>query len=279
MKRPVLMAAWIGFGMTAAVCAQPLGIDPSEKFAYVETAGWINHAPAGSGVAVHFDGRQGYLSGHAWGENIGWIKFGDHDGGPYDNTSATNWGVNLDANGRLSGFAWSENAGWIVWSTATHQASIDLADGRFSGYAWSEGLGWIRFRGPATNYAVRALAFIPGALGTPAWWLNVHGVGELDDEGDGVPAWQEYIADTNPNNPTSFFRLVSIGHHPAPTVQFQSSAQRYYSLQRRDPSGVADVWMDVPGQTNVAGIGALMSLNDAAGPTSMLYRVGVKVLP
>ncbi len=42
------------------------------------------------------------LSEYAWSETIGWVKF-----------SGSNYGVNIDDDGKLSGYAWSENVGWI----------------------------------------------------------------------------------------------------------------------------------------------------------------------
>ena len=38
---------------------------------------------------------------------------GSAGGGPYANTTSNNWGVNLAANGDLSGYAWGENIGWL----------------------------------------------------------------------------------------------------------------------------------------------------------------------
>jgi len=255
-----------------------IGIDPTNRFAWGENVGWINAAPNGGGVTVHFDGISGYLSGFAWGENIGWVKMGDDNGGPYQNDSATNWGVNVETGGGLSGFAWSENAGWISFSSSVHQVVIDFADGRFDGYAWGEGIGWIRFNGPASNYNVRTLAFDTQTMGTPNWWLNNEGVSEMDDEGDFVPAWQEYVADTDPANAESFLYIAAISNKPQPSAAFPSSATRYYTLQRQDnaPSGT---WADVAGQIGIQGSSGTMSLPDAAGSTAALYRVKVTVTP
>jgi len=91
---------------------------------------------------VHFNGTSGYLTGYAWGENVGWIKLGNNTGGPYNNTSATDWGVNL-AGSNLAGYAWGQNVGWIKFNPAYSQVTIDLATGRFAGYAYGENIGWI----------------------------------------------------------------------------------------------------------------------------------------
>lgn len=58
-------------------------------------------------------GASDNVSGWAWSENIGWISFNNNSGG-----GVTNYGVNIDQNGKLSGFAWSENIGWISFNEA-----------------------------------------------------------------------------------------------------------------------------------------------------------------
>ena len=140
----------------AMPCAWAAGnIDPTNKFAWGENVGWVNFAPTNGGVTVHYNGTSGYLTGYAWGENIGWIKLGANAGGPYANTSATDWGVNLDGEGNLSGFAWGENVGWIKFDPAYSTVTINMATGRFQGDAWGENIGWLRFQGNAPDYNVR----------------------------------------------------------------------------------------------------------------------------
>jgi uncharacterized repeat protein (TIGR02543 family) len=143
-------------------CAWGSGnIDPTNKYAWGENVGWINASPSNGGVTVHYNGTNGYLTGYAWGENIGWIKMGDDSGGPYANNSSTDWGVNLDAPGNLSGLAWGENVGWIKFSSAFHQATVDMLTGRFDGFAWGENIGWLKFKGSVPAYNIRTTAFDP----------------------------------------------------------------------------------------------------------------------
>ncbi|MFP4422417.1 MAG: Ig-like domain-containing protein, partial [Desulfococcaceae bacterium] len=124
--------------------ATATNIDTVEKYAWSETAGWVNFRPSDGGVRVYGD----HLEGFAWAENLGWIQLGSHDGGgphTYGNTTAGDWGVNRDGAGGLSGYAWSEVAGWINFSPTDGGVTVDPATGRFDGYAWSENLGWISF--------------------------------------------------------------------------------------------------------------------------------------
>ena len=158
-----LRVSWIcalAWACVAMPCAWAAGnIDPTNKFAWTENVGWVNFAPTNGGVTVHYNGTSGYLTGFAWGENIGWIKLGADSGGPYANTSATDWGVNLDGEGNLSGLAWGENVGWIKFNPAHSAVTINMATGRFQGDVWGENIGWLRFQGNAPDYNVRTLAF------------------------------------------------------------------------------------------------------------------------
>jgi hypothetical protein len=131
----------------AAPAAAQSTIAPDQKFAWQENAGWLNWRDAESaaaGVAIRIGSGRRFLEGFIWAENLGWIHTGGGDG-PYDNATADNFGVNIEANGLLDGFAWSESAGWINFDTAL-QLGADAArfeDGRFKGYAWGENIGWI----------------------------------------------------------------------------------------------------------------------------------------
>lgn len=154
------MTVAAAFGCILILSVVPVGnglraegnIDLVDRFAWSENAGWIDFSPEHGGVTV----RTTHLSGYAWAENIGWIKLGSGTG-PYANTSASNWGVNVNDSSRLSGFAWSENVGWINFAPA--YGGVSISGGRLDGYAWSENIGWISLRGTAedtTPYAVRA---------------------------------------------------------------------------------------------------------------------------
>lgn len=254
-------------------------IDTTSKYAWAENVGWANAAPTNGGVTVHFDGNRGFLTGFVWGENIGWIKLGNNSGGPYTNTSTVNWGVNLDATGNLSGLAWGENVGWIKFSSAYHQATIDLATGRFDSYAWGENIGWLHFKGTAPGYNVRTLAFDTQPKGTPNWWLDLYGIGNENDLGiKGLPAWQEYVADTVPTNPASYFRIVAISNLPPAAVYYPSSARRFYTLEWRTDL-LAGGWTNVPSRTGIPGTGGLDSLQDTTSALQRFYRVEVKVAP
>jgi len=273
-----LSAVVFGVGLLASPCARATGnIDPINKSAWAENTGWANASPTNGGVTAQYNGTSGYLMGLAWGENVGWIKLGNDSGGPFANTSASDWGVNLDAAGNLTGFAWGENVGWIKFNPSNSVVTIDKATGRFNGDAWGENIGWIRFKGTSPDYNVRTVAFDAQAKGTPNWWLANYGVTE-DHDDDGVPAWQEYVADTDPTNPASYFQISVLSNQLPVTVCFPSSSRRYYTLQKRDNLQVSD-WTNVVSQTDIPGKGGLDTLQDTTGATQQFYRIEVKVLP
>ena len=120
------------------------------------------------------------------------------------------------------------------------------------------------------------------AKGTPHWWLAQYGwtnnfdIAEASDtDHDGHTAGQEYVADTNPTNAASCFHIESITNLPPLTVRFLSSSNRVYSLWRATNLDSAP-WLVLPGQSNVAGTGGVMSLADTnAVPPIRFYRVKV----
>ncbi|VEN72607.1 hypothetical protein EPICR_10106 [Candidatus Desulfarcum epimagneticum] len=121
--------------------------------------GNIEFAPVGyDGVRV----LDTHLLGYAWGESVGWIKFGStncsaraEDQRPYyddnQNFNAACWGVNRaepDAQGNsdLSGYAWNHAVGWINFSPQGYPAVTIDENGNLAGDAWGQNVGWIRFQ-------------------------------------------------------------------------------------------------------------------------------------
>ena len=146
----VLMALFAG-GLTAQ--AQTGNIDPANKYAYSENAGWQNFRPTHGGVTVYDD----HLEGDVWAENIGWVRLGSYTGGgthTYANTGAADYGVNNTGAGVLSGYAWSENAGWINFKPTHGGVTINTTTGVFDGYAWGENIGWMHFKNASPPYHV-----------------------------------------------------------------------------------------------------------------------------
>ena len=284
-RRIMFCGRWLVLVLRAgagAVQAEDTGTDPAYKHAWGENVGWANAAPTTGGVLVHYyEDSGGWLSGYAWGENIGWIVMGSAGGGPYANTSASDWGVNLAADGKLSGYAWGENIGWINFSHTQCDAAINPANGEFSGHAWGENIGWLKFKGTALDYGVRALAFDTQPQGTPNWWLDHHGVTEGFDAGDGVAAWRKYVMDVDPNLAGNFLRLTTVSSAPAGTeVAFTpASTRRYYTLAVRTDMA-AGGWSNVTGQVAVSyGTAGEQTMQDTNPAPQAFYRMEVTVTP
>jgi hypothetical protein len=269
--------------LTATARGGNTGTDPTNKCAWAENVGWANTAPTNVAqtVVVHYnEATGGWLSGYAWGENIGWVAMGSASGGPYGNTTAANWGMNLAANGDLSGYAWGENVGWINFGHALCDAAINPTNGEFSGHAWGENIGWITFRGSSPAYGVRTLAFDTQPQGTPNWWLDHHQVAETHDAGDGVPAWRKYVMDTDPLVAGDYLHISAVTCTSATTtVSFApTSTRRYYTLTRRSAL-TTGVWDNVEGQISVQGSGTGQALQDTPVSARAFYSVKVRVAP
>jgi len=101
-------------------------------------------------------------------------------------------------------------------------------------------------------------------------------VAEGNPDGDAHTTLQEWIADTDPTNALSYFRIAAIATGPPVTVEFLSSTNRQYTLSA-SPTLVEPVWTDVAGQVDVPGGGGLDSLTDTNGAGGNFYRVRAKL--
>jgi PKD repeat protein len=98
-----------------------------------------------------------------------------------------------------------------------------------------------------------------------------------DPDHDSVSNYQEYIADTNPTNALSFFRIQIIRNSSGTSISFQSSANRTYTLQARS-NLTSGVWSSVSGQSNISGDGSMMTLTNLPSPgPQRLFRIAVQV--
>jgi len=89
-------------------------------------------------------------------------------------------------------------------------------------------------------------------LGTPEWWLARHGldqdafaVEELKDtDGDGMPAWAEFIADTIPTNAASVLRISDLStRQGGARVGWMGGVEaRQFLERRRNLDGEAPPW-------------------------------------
>lgn len=220
---PVLTAIIIGLFPTVSVAGY---ISPAASYAWSENTGWVNFRPTYGGAVVSAT----HLSGYVWQENTGWLKLGSDGGGPYPNTTATNWGVNRDPAGNLSGYAWSEGWGWINFKPTGGGVSIDALTGAFDGYAWGENIGWIRFSNPQG-------APVPYAVGLGVFTLT------LTIQGTGTGSV------VNPDPPFSCNAGCTQRIMDAPPLNLSATANQY---------SLVDGWS---GCDTVAGADCLMAMD------------------
>src|SRR5882672_7987722 len=84
--------------------------------------------PAGFLLASTSDGTIDATNKYAWGEQTGWLNFGNANG----NVHVTNTA--------LTGDVWSDNFGWINLAPAG-SGVVNDGSGNLSGQAWGEELG------------------------------------------------------------------------------------------------------------------------------------------
>jgi len=106
---------------------------------------------------------------------------------------------------------------------------------------------------------------------------NAISCASCDADADGVSNYNEYIADTNPTNTLSHFKIQSVTNLAGLKVFYQSSSSRKYSLCYTT-NLTSGVWNSISSQTNIPGSGGVDSLSDTApGDAHRFYRISVRV--
>jgi hypothetical protein len=120
--------------------------------------------------------------------------------------------------------------------------------------------------------------------GIPDGWTQRYGlnptdptVAEGNPDSDPHTTLQEWIADTDPTNALSYFRIETISNLPPVVVQFLSSSDRLYSLLSSTNLTDAGGFSAVPGGIDVPGIGGLQTVTDTNSAAASFYRVNVKL--
>ncbi|HKL20845.1 MAG TPA: trypsin-like serine protease [Tichowtungia sp.] len=103
-----------------------------------------------------------------------------------------------------------------------------------------------------TNWVLETMDSVTGDLdsdGIPNWWEEQFGtniVEDADQDGDGFDGEQEYIADTDPTDGSSFFRIDGLMTAAQQTVTFDGSTARQYQLltATNDLASTNFTWID-----------------------------------
>ncbi len=136
-----------------------------------------------------------------------------------------------------------------------------------------------------TSSVFRVVQSMTTSRGTPCLWLDKYSLvtnanytaAELTDaDKDGYAAWQEYVADTNPTNATSCFRIVAVSNLPPWRVYFEgSSTGRLYTIHWTTNLTSA-AWTNDPSQPPVWGHGGIDALTDTnTSVKARFYRLEV----
>ena len=98
-----------------------------------------------------------------------------------------------------------------------------------------------------------------------------------DTDGDDSDDREEWIADTAPNNPNSYFHILAISNEPMPGVCFDSSTNRVYTMQAAT-NMANSAWSNVPGSGPRAGAGGMDLMQDTNEPLAgPFYRLDVQL--
>jgi len=113
---------------------------------------------------------------------------------------------------------------------------------------------------------------------TPLWWLAQYGLstndsGALYDDGDGMPAWEEYIAGTDPTNPLSLLSVTNVTIDESGVwVYWQGgSAVTQYLEMRRDLMSTTEQWAAV--FTNIPPTPTDTNYIDSSTDVGRFYRI------
>ena len=98
----------------------------------------------------------------------------------------------------------------------------------------------------------------------------------VNSDGDSSNNYEEWVADTNPTNPASCFRIRLASNQPPWTVVFEASARRLYTLEYRTNLTGSNPWTTVGNPWRVPGNGGTMTLCDTTAPPVRFYHVKVE---
>jgi hypothetical protein len=255
-------------------------IDAVNKYAYAANLGWVDwRGDTNSGAVI----GEYVCSGLLYAANVGWISLGS--GAPanqiqYQNSSATDFGVNQDGTGKLTGYAYGANIGWINFEQTYGRPRVDLLTGKLSGSVWSANCGWISLSNAVAfvqTGSIQKGALAPNGLPI-AWLLQNFGVTNVDAhadaDGDGVPNDGEYLADTDPNNDRDVLKITTYQRNvPIPDynqIEWNSKPTRFYAVQSNPNLADSAGWLDCADFSS-PGVSATGFYD--YNPTNQFYRI------
>lgn len=217
-------------------------IEATNKFSYGANVGWMDwRGNTNNGAVI----GEYVCSGSLYAANIGWISLGNGtpvNGIQYQNISSNDFGVNHDGLGNLRGYAYSANVGWINFES-NGAPRVNLTSGKLSGSIYSANCGWISL---SNSFAYVQTTTIQSGADTDgdgiadAWerlkFGNLFIADAMSDkDGDGFLDRQEYLAETNPNDSSSYLFITNFSSEPdgtSPKLTWTSVLSRQYRIQK-----------------------------------------------
>ena len=121
--------------------------------------------------------------------------------------------------------------------------------------------------------------------GTPHWWLashgwtnNFEGAALADVDGDGAPAWEEFVAGTSPVDARSALKVTCVKPPASGAVlRWPSTATRTYSVYRSTNLALGTFTLLTNGLSATPPTNDFVDSTGDAGPR--FYRIGVRSAP
>ena len=146
----------------------------------------------------------------------------------------------------------------VITATGAQYYHLDYWSGDTNGASISNNMITVPMDGPRTITAFFAENMATND--TPEWWLDSHYPGTndfnnaslSDTDGDGMAAWQEFRAGTDPTNVFSLFEIVNVQSDPSGHMVYWSSVtDRLYAVYKS--TNLLASWTNPPVTNNVSG--------------------------
>ena len=272
-------------------------INSANRFSYGANIGWMDwRGDMANGAVIGEFVCSGFIySPNVGWINLG--DGTPTNGVRYQNNSASDFGVNHHTDGYLTGLAYGANIGWLTFTNRDATGAIferprvDLRTGRLSGFVYSANIGWISLSNSVAFVQTDTIQMGPDsdADAIPDNWelqfssslATLNGAG--DNDGDGLTNAQEYLSDTNPLDPSSSLRITSFVANTggtANTIAFTSRPTRLYEVHERTTLNPADPWADTGLGMISPDVGATTTrtFTDTPSPTRFFRVEAIKPL-
>jgi len=195
----------------------------------------------------------------------------------------TNYMLTLTANGsgtvdRVSDF-YGRGSNVIVTATASNYYHFTGWGGDTNGCATNANqlIAWMT--GPRSITA--GFSANLATNNTPHWWLakynlSMNDAGALWEDGDGIPAWQEYLADTDPTNKSSVLAITNMMFTGSNlTINWQGGVWATQYIEQCT-SLVEHSWVPLYTNAPPTAISGSINLAPASNSASSFYRIRAK---